>query len=114
MDEFQDFLCLDIDKVVKIKIPKVCCGITINIAKSYHSSSKAKLNYLDSMCILHMRTYDHIMNTYKDKWSKVCNKNDVTGKQINIHKCVSCKEENQFAEANMSDGSYKCYQCRNK
>jgi hypothetical protein len=30
------------------------------------------------------------------------------------HVCSKCNEKNEYAEPNQSDGSYICYNCRNK
>lgn len=35
-------------------------------------------------------------------------------KSINGHTCKACNEKNEYATPNQTDGSYICYNCRNK
>jgi len=110
----QEFLCweqgdVSTHKIVKINIPKVCCGIKLIKI----SCGANKPDELDMACD-HCFTYKGLWTNYYVKKIHITSGQTIVS-QDNIkygYSCNKCKEYNQYAISNQDDGTFKCYSCR--
>lgn len=113
--EMLDFWCpkngLEFQNCILIKIPKVCCGTKIIIALNYSGTDKSATCFGYS-CSKHMNSYQNIWEEYNSNWKFIVNDSSIINTPSSYGHICSCGLFNEYAEANQSDGSYKCFNCR--
>ena len=96
-------------KIVKVKIPKICCG-TESIVNQYYLKTPKFVWVFDQSCQDHMSSHPQIWDNWIKEWKYSSGINAV--RENIILQCKTCNVINEYAEPNQKDGSYICFNCR--
>lgn len=116
MVEEQDFVMYesaDSSKyLIKIKIPKECCGTKISIVRGNGTWADTFM----SSC-KHCDTYPKVWSNYHVKKIHIPIDMETSVEVIKTpitygHNCTGCKQYSDYAAPNQDDGTFKCYSCR--